>query len=392
MVVAMKELSIRGDFRTTVEYLIKLLETESFRNNDIDTGWLDHLIAEKVQVWTRRQTPPHHYVVIQSLFTFFEGSIKPSSFPIGGETRHHAGYCLWGFACCWCQLQEEHVWLPALTGTVSWQIHCFLSSRLAFKTVYLLSRGQVLPAASLLNSVNVDLIYEGVKYCLKVSLSFWSFCSLPFLVFRLDFNPGFCPAGSSSVPNNIRHHYEWLQHRDRRPQAERWRSSPVLWWQQSHHLHERGGGQARAPNICLSQFIHWFFFFLLSLIFLWIAQTPQLPHHCRQQDLHIWEGERPHGAEVSLCWQTAAVFGGRWKPHLYRRDLCRDWGEIDFTCPAWLLAVCCLLYVVVPGDEDGDDTERAAVWMRPLCQEAWSCSEDRLYLGPYGAGWSQQCP
>lgn len=50
MVVAMKELSIRGDFRTTVEYLIKLLETECFRNNDIDTGWLDHLIAEKVQV------------------------------------------------------------------------------------------------------------------------------------------------------------------------------------------------------------------------------------------------------------------------------------------------------------------------------------------------------
>ena len=27
MVVALKELSIRGDFRTTVEYLIKLLET-----------------------------------------------------------------------------------------------------------------------------------------------------------------------------------------------------------------------------------------------------------------------------------------------------------------------------------------------------------------------------
>lgn len=55
MVVAMKELSIRGDFRTTVEYLIKLLETESFRNNDIDTGWLDHLIAEKVQVRDWRQ-------------------------------------------------------------------------------------------------------------------------------------------------------------------------------------------------------------------------------------------------------------------------------------------------------------------------------------------------
>lgn len=49
MVVALKELSIRGDFRTTVEYLIKLLETESFQMNRIDTGWLDRLIAEKVQ-------------------------------------------------------------------------------------------------------------------------------------------------------------------------------------------------------------------------------------------------------------------------------------------------------------------------------------------------------
>lgn len=50
MVVALKELSIRGDFRTTVEYLIKLLETESFQLNRIDTGWLDRLISEKVQV------------------------------------------------------------------------------------------------------------------------------------------------------------------------------------------------------------------------------------------------------------------------------------------------------------------------------------------------------
>lgn len=50
LVVALKELSIRGDFRTTVEYLIKLLETESFQTNETDTSWLDHLIAEKVQV------------------------------------------------------------------------------------------------------------------------------------------------------------------------------------------------------------------------------------------------------------------------------------------------------------------------------------------------------
>jgi acetyl-CoA carboxylase / biotin carboxylase 1 len=48
-VIALKELSIRGDFRTTVEYLITLLETESFQTNVINTQWLDKLIAERVQ-------------------------------------------------------------------------------------------------------------------------------------------------------------------------------------------------------------------------------------------------------------------------------------------------------------------------------------------------------
>ncbi|KAK4995616.1 acetyl-coenzyme-A carboxylase, partial [Elasticomyces elasticus] len=48
MVIALKELSIRGDFRTTVEYLIKLLETPAFEDNTITTGWLDELISKKL--------------------------------------------------------------------------------------------------------------------------------------------------------------------------------------------------------------------------------------------------------------------------------------------------------------------------------------------------------
>ncbi|KXT08481.1 hypothetical protein AC579_4424 [Pseudocercospora musae] len=48
MVVALKELSIRGDFRTTVEYLIKLLETPAFEENTITTGWLDELISKRL--------------------------------------------------------------------------------------------------------------------------------------------------------------------------------------------------------------------------------------------------------------------------------------------------------------------------------------------------------
>ncbi|XP_034026120.1 acetyl-CoA carboxylase isoform X2 [Thalassophryne amazonica] len=113
MVVAMKELSIRGDFRTTVEYLIKLLETESFRNNDIDTSWLDHLIAEKVQA------------------------------------------------------ERPDTMLGVICGALHVADAGFRKSRTDF--LHSLERGQVLPAATLLNSVSVDLIYEGVKFCLKVA-------------------------------------------------------------------------------------------------------------------------------------------------------------------------------------------------------------------------------
>ncbi|KAJ2512905.1 acetyl-coenzyme-A carboxylase, partial [Coemansia sp. RSA 1939] len=45
MVVALKEISIRGDFRTTVEYLVRLLEMNDFRSNVFTTAWLDRLIS-----------------------------------------------------------------------------------------------------------------------------------------------------------------------------------------------------------------------------------------------------------------------------------------------------------------------------------------------------------
>ena len=50
MVIALREMSIRSDFRTTVEYLTNLLETEQFMSNHIDTGWLDKRISERVKV------------------------------------------------------------------------------------------------------------------------------------------------------------------------------------------------------------------------------------------------------------------------------------------------------------------------------------------------------
>ncbi|CAN0373475.1 unnamed protein product, partial [Ectocarpus sp. 12 AP-2014] len=38
---------VQGEIRTTVEYLVQLLETPEFKENSIDTSWLDGLIAAK---------------------------------------------------------------------------------------------------------------------------------------------------------------------------------------------------------------------------------------------------------------------------------------------------------------------------------------------------------
>ena len=48
MVLALKELSIRGDISTTVDYISKLIELDDFVANNIDTAWLDAIIKENV--------------------------------------------------------------------------------------------------------------------------------------------------------------------------------------------------------------------------------------------------------------------------------------------------------------------------------------------------------
>jgi acetyl-CoA carboxylase / biotin carboxylase 1 len=49
MVLALKELSIRGDISTTVDYVSRLIELEDFIDNRIDTAWLDGIIKENVE-------------------------------------------------------------------------------------------------------------------------------------------------------------------------------------------------------------------------------------------------------------------------------------------------------------------------------------------------------
>ncbi|KAJ7391694.1 hypothetical protein OS493_017391 [Desmophyllum pertusum] len=115
MVLALKEISIRGDFRTTVEYLIQLLEHEYFSKNIIDTGWLDFLISKQVQ--TERP--------------------------------------------------------DAILGIICGAVHVAeagISKRYVnFKSA--LERGQILSTGCLANIEDVELINDGFKYCLRVCKS-----------------------------------------------------------------------------------------------------------------------------------------------------------------------------------------------------------------------------
>ncbi|XP_068249206.1 acetyl-CoA carboxylase isoform X1 [Palaemon carinicauda] len=115
LVIALKELSIRGDFRTTVEYLITLLETDKFQDNTIDTGWLDQLIAAQVK------------------------GKKPDT--------------MMGVICASVLIADN---------TIQDAFNIFQTS---------LEKGQVLPLKSLSNEVEVDLISEGVKYHVRVTQS-----------------------------------------------------------------------------------------------------------------------------------------------------------------------------------------------------------------------------
>ncbi|OVA14638.1 Carboxyl transferase [Macleaya cordata] len=60
MVLGLKEIHIRGEIRTNVDYTIDLLHASEYRNNKIHTGWLDSRIAMRV----RAERPPWYLSVV----------------------------------------------------------------------------------------------------------------------------------------------------------------------------------------------------------------------------------------------------------------------------------------------------------------------------------------
>ncbi|XVF36762.1 hypothetical protein REPUB_Repub19eG0086300 [Reevesia pubescens] len=60
MVLGLKEIQIRGQIRTNVDYTIDLLHVSDYRENKIHTGWLDSRIAMRV----RAERPPWYLSVV----------------------------------------------------------------------------------------------------------------------------------------------------------------------------------------------------------------------------------------------------------------------------------------------------------------------------------------
>jgi acetyl-CoA carboxylase/biotin carboxylase 1 len=117
-VMALKELSIRGDIRTTVEYIIKMMQSEDFNENRISTNWLDDRIARHKE--------------------------------IAAETQLD------------CRL--------VVTVGAAVQAYKVLSQRFEDYTAAL-ERGQLPPSELLQPAVNLQLIFGGVKFKLHVEQS-----------------------------------------------------------------------------------------------------------------------------------------------------------------------------------------------------------------------------
>lgn len=69
LVLALKEIEVRGEIRTTVEYLVQLLETDAFKQNTIDTSWLDGILREKS---VTLEQPDHLVVTSAAILRAFQ--------------------------------------------------------------------------------------------------------------------------------------------------------------------------------------------------------------------------------------------------------------------------------------------------------------------------------
>ncbi|XP_052169537.1 acetyl-CoA carboxylase 1 [Oryza glaberrima] len=102
MVLGLKEIQIRGEIRTNVDYTVDLLNAAEYRENKIHTGWLDSRIAMRV----RAERPPWYLSVVGG--ALYEASSRSSS-----VVTDYVGYLSKG------QIPPKHISLVNLTVTLN---------------------------------------------------------------------------------------------------------------------------------------------------------------------------------------------------------------------------------------------------------------------------------
>jgi acetyl-CoA carboxylase/biotin carboxylase 1 len=118
MIMALKELSIRGDIRTTTEYIIQLMSSPDFIENRISTAWLD----ERLKLG--RDTPEAKNARAEPLVVATVGALV--------------------------------TFVQKITGIYN-------------DFVTMIKRGQYPLEDMLMVSDTMQLIYEDIKYCMKIS-------------------------------------------------------------------------------------------------------------------------------------------------------------------------------------------------------------------------------
>jgi acetyl-CoA carboxylase/biotin carboxylase 1 len=74
MILALKELSIRGDIHTTIEYIVNMMESDDFKYNRIHTAWLDERISRHTEVRLHGRPDPLMVVLVGAVCSAFQAS------------------------------------------------------------------------------------------------------------------------------------------------------------------------------------------------------------------------------------------------------------------------------------------------------------------------------
>ena len=159
MVLALKELSIRGDISTTVDYISRLIELQDFIDNNIDTAWLDGIIKQNVEG-------------IGSAIVEAATSSKPSAASASASTSSTStsdtdikkSLMKRNSLSVSDLTQEDSHLFIVLGATISAYENCDEDEK---QFLELLAKGQLPPRTLLKMSHKLELILNGIKYKLR---------------------------------------------------------------------------------------------------------------------------------------------------------------------------------------------------------------------------------